>query len=169
MSNVRHQDSCVWLIGSWGAILVIYACLLLTKTHRFLSRAGFPWRRMVLRANHAASNKDHMHNADILHSGPGAAGRQRHPNLSPGGQSVVTLARSRFLSPPAWRSSMSGCEAGVCSGRHADVSRQGSVLNLRREIVFHFGLGEKSKIVELTTRLVKSQTLWLQGLAIINN
>lgn len=35
--------------------------------------------------------------------------------------------------------------------------------------MFHFGLGEKSKIVELTTWLVKSQTLWLQGLAIIHN
>lgn len=35
--------------------------------------------------------------------------------------------------------------------------------------MFHFGLGEKSKTVELTTWLVKSQTLWLQGLAITNN
>lgn len=130
---------------------------------------GGGWRRSVFRANHAASNKDHMHNADILHSGPGAAGRQRHPNLSPGGQSVVTLARSHFLSPPVCRSSMSGCEAVVCSGHHADVSRQGSVLNLRREIMFHFGLGEKSKIVELTTWLVKSQIPWPQGLAIITN
>lgn len=125
--------------------------------------------RSILRANHTASNKDHMHNIDILHSGPGAVRRQRHPNLSPGGQSVVTLARSRFLSPPVCRSSVSACEAVVCSGRHSNVSRQGSVLNLRREIMFHFGLGEKSKIVALTTWLVKSQTLWLQGLAIINN
>lgn len=75
-TSVKLRGGCMWLIGGRGAALVIYACLSLAKTQRFL------WRRAApdgsLEANHAASNKNHMHGADTLLSG------------HPGGQAVVT-------------------------------------------------------------------------------
>lgn len=120
-TSVKLRGGCMWLIGGRGAALVIYACLSLAKTQRFL------WRRAApdgsLEANHAASNKNHMHGADTLLSG------------HPGGQAVVTSVRSRFLPPLVgvrWVSSVIG-------------SRHGPSLNPSREIACRLGLGEKAK------------------------
>lgn len=85
-----------------GAVLVIYACWLLTKTHGFLPGPSFPGRRLS-QANYAASNETHMHDVDMLYAGPGANGREAPANLSPRGQAVVTSLASRFLILPMCR------------------------------------------------------------------
>lgn len=104
-----------------GAVLVIYACWLLTKTHGFLPGPSFPGRRLS-QANYAASNETHMHDVDMLYAGPGANGREAPANLSPRGQAVVTSLASRFLILPMCRAER--------LPRHG--SRQGFGLNLRR-------------------------------------
>lgn len=35
-------------LATEAPFLVIYTCLLLTKTYRFLSRVGFPWRGIAV-------------------------------------------------------------------------------------------------------------------------
>lgn len=108
-----------------GAVSVIYACWLLTKTHGFLPGASFPGRSLApgrSQANHAASNESHMHDVDMLYAGPRANGRDAPANLSPRGQAVVTSLAWRFLILPICRAER--------LPRHG--SRHGFGLDLRR-------------------------------------